>query len=60
MATDNNETTAWNGVLGGGNAAPAPEKCSVSKTEALVYSSIGTAVGFISGLLAGREDKPKR
>lgn len=59
MATDNNEATAWNGVLSGGNAAPAAEKCATTKTEALVYSAIGTAAGFIGGILAGREKAPK-
>lgn len=57
--TDNNEATAWNGVMGGGNA-PAPEKCAVSKTESIVVASIATAIGFVGGVLASHDPKPKR
>lgn len=59
MATDNNEATAWNGVMAGGNAAPAAEKCAVSKTESVVYSSIATAAGFVAGVFANHDAKPK-
>jgi hypothetical protein len=45
---DNNEATAWNGVLGGGNCAPADSGSSNDGASAAA-SVVG---GFITGIAA--------
>lgn len=44
--TDNNEATAWNGVMGGGNAASPTPDCS--KPESMSFG-LGTAFGSAIG-----------
>lgn len=45
MATDNNEATAWNGVMSGGNAPCKPDHSGPA-------IALGAAIGSITSLAA--------
>lgn len=59
--TDNNEATAWNGVLaGGGTAAPATpcaKQGLFSQGEATAIAVGATIAGFFTGVAANRTPK---
>lgn len=64
MATDNNEATAWNGVMSGGNS-PAKPDCSKSETINFVLgaafgSGVGTAITMGVNALERKLSKAKR
>ena len=61
--TDNNEATAWNGVLGGGTSAQPPANAcganglSGKQTVGLIVGA--TMAGFFTGVTANRKPGPK-
>lgn len=60
MATDNNEATAWNAGLGGGNAsAPAPCKSDGALThgQSMAVTVGACLAGFVTGVLANSGPK---
>jgi len=50
MSTDNNEATAWNGVMGGGNAASCAEKPMTGKEIASGLTMVGLAAYGITAI----------
>ena len=50
MSTDNNEAAPWNGVLGGGNAAPCAEKPMTAKEIASGLTMVGLAAYGITAI----------
>lgn len=61
LSTDNNEATAWNGVMAGGQPAPAcPKPDGLSRGETMALSVGATLAGFFTGIAANHDPNPKR
>ena len=64
MAADNNEATAWNNGLGGGDSQPPADNCATQRAKdkmiGAAMTAVGTAAGFVAGVIANSDPRNKR